>query len=226
MISLDYETKGKKEGKYMLEYNIKEFRGDLFYKETIKDLERNFKENMEIADMFANEIEVDKSPTTLYCPIEKEKIDFAFPFALKVKKLFNFIKGRYDSFDEIKQIISEVKSLSKSNWFSKNFVQEGTNQGLLNSRIGFMITLAEKRIKLYNGRDLSANELAMLIGVTNQGVVNKISRGKLDAKKVGVRYHIENEDVWELLVNRDDDNIQDNGIQYYSYGKFKMQDSA
>lgn len=210
----------------MMEYSIKEFSGTLFYEQTLKELEANFDKNIEIAGLFANNIKVDKTPVTLYCPIENEEIEFAFPFAKKVKKLFYFIKGRYDSIMEIKKLINEIENLANNNLISPYFVKDATNQGLLNSRLGFMMMVAEKRIKLYEGKSLSANELALLIGVTNQGVVNKIRRGKLKAKKEGVRYRIKNEDVWEELENRNEENISDGGVPYYSYGKFKMQEGA
>ena len=203
----------------MNEYSIKDFKGKSFYNKIISDIENNFRELIQLELKYAKDIEVNKEPVELFCPIENKRIDFPFPFAKEIKKLFYFIKGQYDYIPEITGIINELKEDSQVNIVSKYFVQQGTNRGLLNSRIGFLITLAETRIKLYRGRDLSANELAMLIGVTNQGIVNKISRGKLQAKKVGVRYHIENEDAWAIISERDDYDLIDDGVPYYSYGK-------
>jgi len=186
----------------MADYSLKDFEDINFYQNTIDELEDNFKSFINHAKIFNKNLEVKTKPVNEYCPIEGKEVEFPFPFAKKIKKLFYFIKGKYNSIMDIKMIISEIKQIAKSSLISHYFIQLAPNGFMMNSRVGFMIVVAEKRIKLYEGEDLAANELAFLIGVTNQGVVNKIRRGKLEAKKVGVSYQIKNEDAWELINDR------------------------
>ncbi|MFW5795080.1 MAG: hypothetical protein ACOCV1_06310 [Bacillota bacterium] len=202
----------------MADYSLKDFEGKAFYLEAIKELENNFKDFMKEAKAFAADIKINTTPVTKYCVIEEKEVEFPFPFAEKIKKLFYFIKGKYDAIYEVKLIIKDIKALAKYNLISSNCIQLAPNGLLMNSRVGFMIVVAEKRIKLYEGENLAANELAFLIGVTNQGVVNKIRRGKLEAEKVGVSYQIKNEDAWKLINDRAQSNT--NMPVDYSYKKF------
>lgn len=186
-------------------YSLDDLESMLFYERTVEEVKKSFLEVMEIAKEFNVNLggNVNVTPVKAYCPIEKKEVEFPYPFALHIKKLYAFVTGKYDAVQDIKNTLKLIKNFAQANILDRQFVQTNPNDKIMRTRLGFMMVLAEKRISLLEGESLTAYDLALLVGITNQGVVNKIRRGHLDADKIGVAWRIENEIARDFIRERE-----------------------
>jgi triphosphoribosyl-dephospho-CoA synthetase len=157
-------------------YNLDDLTFPDFYEKTVKEVRESFLEVMEFAKEFNQLSPSEVVPLIAYCVIEKEEKTFPYPLAINIKKIYAFNIGKYDAINDIKDILKKIKKISQTNLLGKAFVQEASGETIIQTRLGFLITIAQKRINLLEGKDLSAYDLALLIGLTNQGIVNSIRR--------------------------------------------------
>lgn len=175
---------------------------DFFYKKTLEEMEEQFEKMGEVAKLFNKDVVTKVKPVITYDPINKDEKEFPFPLAVEIRKLYGFCTGKYDAIIDIKEVLKTLKKMMTTNWLGESFVKISTNEEFLEKRLGFMIVLARKRIKLANGEDLSAHDLAILVGITGQGIVNNINRGYLEAEKIGNTWSIENDVARDFIRNR------------------------
>lgn len=185
-------------------YTTEDLQGEFFYNKIIEEMNDDVVELQKMVHEFFNDkVSVNKfqatKPVVEYCPVEQTEKEFAFPLAKDIYKIFSFCKGNYNSIEDVKESIQNIKRLLK---LGSNYVSINSDTKLMSTRLGFLMVLARKRFKLCRGEDLSAYDLAILLGISNQGVVNYITRGKLDAKKEGPAYKIDNKVAWNVLKTK------------------------
>ena len=183
-------------------YNINDI-DDFFYQQTIQEIKKEYVNTIEFAQLFNNQLNKKITSVERYCPIREEHVKYPFPFAEYIKKLHYFIKGKYDTLYDVKIIIDKIEKTIFRSWIGKKYVQKETRGNLMDTRIGFMLIIAKKRISLLEGNNLTARDLALLTGITGQGIVNKITRGIIEGKKIGNTWSIDNKEAIIFIKERE-----------------------
>ena len=171
-----------------------------FYRSAIDELTERYKDYISNFQVFNKNLSTNVTPCERKDPVTGETVEFDYPLAYNIWIIYNYI-------------ISEI-DMSRRNVIEHNNILEidrqvSEKQGIINrkwldSRIGFLNYVAKRKLELIRGRDFSAFETGVVVGVSGQAIINRIKRDTpLNAKKKNNRWVIAPEDVRRLVKESD-----------------------
>lgn len=177
--------------------------GEAFVEETILTLEEKYKEYINIFKCFNTDINDQVTPTEKYDPVKKDMIKFRYPLAYDVWILYYFIKSEIGLEEDVERSLARVIETIQHDPIMDEYDYDISYEKWINSRIGFMVYVAELKLRLLEGDDFSAVEVGTMIGLTGQAIINRINRGIAEGKKRGRKWVITNDQAREIIKDAD-----------------------
>ena len=189
-----------------------------FYKETLHELENKLLSRVQMTQKaFGFEIPDDGGeffqPVKKYNPVKEQEVEFKYPLAYHIKLLFYFLRGEYKNLRQVKESLKQIEDIIFSTFMGGTYYKKPNESVIMESKTGFLTRLADKRIKLEEGKRLNAYDIGYLVGLTGQGISFKIKNGDLKAEKFGRTWFIENDEARRFIKNRE--NMADERLGFY-----------
>ena len=182
----------------MVKFSIKDV-DDNFYDKIIQYFKECYRFDLKQKMMFNQDLSYKLTSVNRYNPATGKTEEFPFPLAYDIRVIYHFVVNDYDVAEDIEESIYKVTKLIHTNPWTKKTYYDMTHDKFTNLRIGFLIYLAELKLRLLQGENFAAVELGTMIGITGQGIVNRIKRGQLNAKKEGNSWVIKNKDAKRIV---------------------------
>lgn len=186
-------------GKMRLNYSVNDLNKE-FYRSAIDELTERYKDYVLSFQVFNKNLSTNVTPCERKDPVTGEIVEFDYPLAYNIWIIYNYIISEIDM--SRRNVIENNNKLEIDRQVSEK--QGVINRKWLDSRIGFLNFVAKRKLELIRGRDFSAFETGVLVGVSGQAIINRIKRDTpLNAKKKNNRWVVANKDVKRLVKESD-----------------------
>ena len=108
-------------------------------------------------------------------------------FALKddIDVLYEYVRMGIGSRFRIKNAIENVRTVLRTSIGGEKITSSNSQEELKGNRVGFLLDICENLNKINTGKSITAHELAELVGLSGQTIINDIKKEKIDASKIG-----------------------------------------
>ena len=192
-------TTQKRGGTMRLKYSVKDL-NEQSYRNAVDELTERYKDYVSNFQVFNKNLSTNVTPCERKDPVTGETVEFDYPLAYNIWIIYNYIISEINM--SRRNIIEHNDKLEIDRQVSEK--QGVINRKWLDSRIGFLNFVAKRKLELIRGRDFSAFETGVVVGVSGQAIINRIKRNTpLNAKKESNKWVIANEDVRRLVKESD-----------------------
>lgn len=183
-------------------FSIKDI-DNIFYDNIIQYFKDCYRYDLKQKMMFNQDLTYKLTPVNRYNPATGKTEEYPFPLAYDIRVIYHFVVGDYDVTEDIEESIQKITKLMHTNPWTKKTHYDMRHEKFTDLRIGFLLYLAELKLRLLQGDDFSAVEVGTMVGMTGQGIVNRINRGQLNAEKEGNAWVIKNKDARRVVKEED-----------------------
>ena len=132
--------------------------------------------------------------------------EYRYPLEYDLKLIFDFAAGTIGLEEDIEVALENVIRIIWWNPFSyekdkdDDYYQVYWRYWKEYDKLGFLCYYVKTKLKLYQGKDLQALELAVLSNYTNQHICSLVSSGEIDGSKPSTSWVIPNEEARFYLM--------------------------
>ena len=185
-----------------MDYNIKDLLEDDFFDKLELEVMQNFSRlKMVIMDNLETHFSVDR-PDPRKKPYSLGDKEFMFPITMELWTVYKWVIGKSKKPMETYEILQSVCEMVWSNPFIPKYNYTINWEEWKQTRLGSLVDIAFKRLHLESGRDLSANDLSVLAGISAQAISQKIP-DEIQAEKKDNKWQISADEALKFLKNRD-----------------------
>ncbi|MFW6028753.1 MAG: hypothetical protein ACOCRO_00720 [Halanaerobiales bacterium] len=183
-----------------MKYTIEDVNED-FYQDIIEKFKKSFISHVKILKVFNVDLQESVTSITKFCPVKREMVEYPYPLAYNIRMIYYFVTTNNEiaERDITQNLNTVIKLLNRHPWTEENDF-ELRHERQVHLKIGFLLYLADLKLRLLEGDNFSAVELGTMIGITGQGIVNRIKRDQLKAHKESNEWVIKNEDAKKVVL--------------------------
>jgi len=131
--------------------------------------------------------------------LEKGFNEENFPLKNDLDVLFNYLTKHDVSEMRVKEAVKNVRKVLTTSIGGESMTTQNTEGDLKGNRVGYLIDVCVNLMKVSEGKSITAHELAALVDLSGQTIINDIQRGVINADKLGNVWGISGEEAEKYI---------------------------
>jgi len=151
-------------------------------------------------------------------PSTGEYREYSYPLEYDLKLLYDFAVGNVGVEVDVEVALENV--LRTVWWSPFQYAGEDTedytilwNKWKEKTRLGFLCYFVKSKLRLYEGKDLQALELAVISGFSNSMVCNRLRSNELSGRRVGNMWEVPNKEARKYVLEHQPGRYKDLAVK-------------